>query len=202
MVAETTAVGIVIAVFILAIYLVCWIFSKKHYGWMIAALVLFIIDTAIMGVTYVFAGDTSGILDAVIHIWVLYYLIIGVKYGIKLKKLPAEDLEVETLTQENISEEFAGIDYCEPLRRADEEVKHRVFVETNALGHNICYRRVKTVNELVIDGYVYDEVKMLVEIAHSLKTVIDGHIIESGYDGAYSYIKIDGEIVEKKLRLY
>ncbi len=83
--------GLGIAAVILIIYLLCWIFSKKHYGWMIAALVLFILDTLAMIGIYMLYGDASGVLDIVIHAWVLYYLVIGVRYGYKLKKMPAEE---------------------------------------------------------------------------------------------------------------
>lgn len=81
---------IAIAVISIAAYLVCWIFSKKHYGFMIAALALFVIDTLALVAFYLWAGEVSGILDIVIHAWVLYYLIIGVINGVKLKKLPEE----------------------------------------------------------------------------------------------------------------
>ena len=39
------AVGLAFAVLVLVPYLLCWIFSKKRRGWMIAALVLFAVDT-------------------------------------------------------------------------------------------------------------------------------------------------------------
>lgn len=80
-------------------------------------------------------------------------------------------------------------------------MKSRALPETNTLGHTITYRRVKKVNDLVIDGNVYDEMETLVEAAHSLKAQIDGHLIEAGFDGmSYSYLKIDGQMVAKKPR--
>lgn len=71
-------------------YFLCWLFSKKHYGWMIAALVLFVIDTAAMVYLYIHFSDISGILDVLVHAWVLYYLVVGVINGINLKKMPPE----------------------------------------------------------------------------------------------------------------
>lgn len=89
------------------------------------------------------------------------------------------------------------------LRKADDNVKHRVLLETDELGHHICYRRVKRINELVIDGYVYDDVEMLIENAHALNAVIAGHKIQVGFDGDInSYLRIDGETVLKKKRFY
>lgn len=205
--AEITAVGIGVALFILVLYFICWIFSKKHYGWMIAALVLFAIDTLLMAVSYILIADATGILDVVIHIWVFYYLIIGVKYGIKLKKLPIESLDAlydeDSENCEEAEEAFKAEEFSEPIRRADTEVKHRVLLESNVAGHNVCYRRVKRVNELVIDGYVYAEIKMLVETAHTLSAVIGGHQIEAGFDGGCnSFIMLDGDVVAKKFRIY
>lgn len=195
-------IGILIALAILSIYLLCWILSKKNYGWMIAALVLFILDSICMCVLYVLIQDFSGVLDAAIHIWVLYYLITGVKYGAKLNKLPEEEIYKENreevdFIQNNIVSESSV------LRKADEEVKCRILLETDKLGHHICYRRVKRVNELVIDGYVYDDIEMLFESSHALNAVVDGHKIQVGYDGGRnSYLRIDGETVLKKNRFY
>ena len=76
-------------------------------------------------------------------------------------------------------------------------------MEADALGRAIVYRRVKRVNELVIDGRVYDEIEALVEFAHSLKAQLDGHLIEVGFDGwVHSYLKIDGQTVARKTRFY
>ena len=67
-------------------YLVCWLFSKKHVGWMIGALVYFSMDSLLLLLFF----DVSLILNIVFHVWVLYYLIIGVVSGIKLQNMPPE----------------------------------------------------------------------------------------------------------------
>lgn len=87
--------GIAIAVVAMVAYLLCWIFSKKHYGWMVAALVLFVLDTLCLIGFYFYVGDFSGILDLLIHAWVLYYLIIGVKAGHQLTYLPEDEVPPE-----------------------------------------------------------------------------------------------------------
>ena len=194
--------GIGIAVISLLLYLLCWIFSKKHYGWMVTALVLFVFDTVVMVVLYILMSDVSGILDVLIHAWVLYYLFMGTRCGIQMKNMPEPVLEQTELTQETYVD-MQSYEDDSYLRRADVDVKHRVFVETDALGHCICFQRVKRTNELVIDGYVYAEVEMLIETAHELETRIDGHEIKVGFDGiAHSYISIDGTKIAKKIRLY
>lgn len=197
---------IVVAAIIMLIYLLCWFFSKKHYGWIVVALVLFILDSIAMCALYIFTQDFSGILDVVFHVWILYYLIIGVKYGSQLKKLPEEEITTQDFPiyekeGEKITEETVG--ETSYLRKADDSVKARVLLEANEFGHIICYRRVKRINELVIDGYVYDDVEMLIEGAHSLNAIVDGHKIQVGFDGGVnSYLRIDGETIAKKKRFY
>lgn len=75
-------------------YLLCWIFSKKNHGWMIAALVIFSLDSALFLYDFIWLlieGDFSYILDLVIRAWALVSLIFGVKYGLKAKAESAGD---------------------------------------------------------------------------------------------------------------
>jgi len=88
------------------------------------------------------------------------------------------------------------------LRQADYSVKSKTLLEATAKGYKICYRRVKSVNELIINGIVYDEKKGIIEFAHNLSVVIDGHKIEAGYDeDSYSYIIFDGKRIAEKRRI-
>lgn len=108
--------GIGIALYVLAglvviAYFLCWLLSKKRYGWVIVALVMFAIDTlALVGLS-IWIGDFSGILDALIHALVLYYLIVGVSSGCKLKNMPVEEEEAP-VEEENtpVEEENAAAD--------------------------------------------------------------------------------------------
>ncbi len=200
---ETTAyliAGLAVAAVILILYLLCFIFSKKNYLWMVVALVLFSLDSVILVALYVWAEDVSGILDALIHVYILYYLIIGVKYGHELKNVSPEELNFAE-ENEAAEEEYPAVD-SRPIRRADTDVKFRVLIEGDYEGYHIAYRRVKRTNELVINGYVYDEVEMLVETPHELTANIGGKIIAVGINNSsFSYIAINGEQVAKKLRL-
>ncbi len=90
-----------------------------------------------------------------------------------------------------------------PLRYADETVKSRTLLEARFETYRICYRRVKNVNELVVNGRVYDEYKGILEFEHHLLAMVDGHVIEAGYDAdGYSYIQFDGELLEQKKRYW
>ena len=88
-------------------YLLCWIFSKRHYAWMIVALVYFAIDCVIMLVSF----DVSLILDVVFHIWVMYYLIVGVKYGVRLDRMKKEAQQQPPQNPQN--GDFDGWDHFE-----------------------------------------------------------------------------------------
>jgi hypothetical protein len=78
---------IAIAAVIIATYLLCFLFSSKNrIGWLIAAAVFFAVDT--LGMVFLTGISADTILDVLFHAWVLYYLIAGTVYGIKLKKLP------------------------------------------------------------------------------------------------------------------
>ena len=88
------------------------------------------------------------------------------------------------------------------LRWADYSIKSKTLLEATAEEYKICYRRVKSVNELIINGIVYDEKKGIIEFAHNLSAVIDGHKIEAGYDeDSYSYIIFDGKRIAEKRRI-
>lgn len=197
------AIFLGVALVIVLFYFLCWLFSKKHKaGWLISALVFFVIDTGALLVLWGIQVDN--IIDIVFHVWVIISLVMGISANLKLKKLPSQ--EAQTL-------EYNGFDEVERtqeealnsaiIRIADNNVKSRTLLETTEMGLSIVYRRVKRVNELVINGNVYDEIEALFEVAHSLKAEIDGHQIEVGYDGKlYSYLIIDGQLVTRKLRLF
>lgn len=99
---QTAFVGfIALAIILVALYVLAYVFSKKlRPGWLIFALVIFILDTLFM---FIDAGAQSDMLvDYLFHIWVIVSLAIGMSAGYKLKKLPPEEEklaeEAETVT--------------------------------------------------------------------------------------------------------
>ena len=97
-------------------------------------------------------------------------------------------------------DETHGVDTL-PLRNADKMKKERILLSANVQDYCVIYRRIRSVNELVVNGKVYDEMKAVFELPHNLLAVIDGHTIEAGYsNGAYSYIRFDGRTIAKKRR--
>lgn len=91
-----------------------------------------------------------------------------------------------------------------PLRPADFNCKYRVFIgmTLNDVGLRICYRRVGSVNELIVNDMVYDEKRGVIEHAHNLSAVVNGHRIDAGFDGVgNSYLLLDGIQIASKMRL-
>lgn len=206
---------LVIAIIITLLYLLAWFMSSKNrVGWLIFSLVFFGIDT--LGMLFINGISFDAILDIIFHAWVIYYLILGISAHNKLKNLPPEEELapiIETKSGDIVLPVGGKEQKAEPttaeaqnsniIRKADKDAKHRVLLETYTLGkYDICYRRVKHTNELVINGNVYDEIHGAMEYPHTLKAFIGGHYIAAGFTGSHSFITIDGEIVEKKLRLF
>lgn len=91
---ELLTVMVVLSLVYILPYFLSWLFSKKHVGWMIAALVLFSVDSVFFLVDFISllaAGEYSFFLDLIIRIYALVSLIMGVVYGFKRKKEQADE---------------------------------------------------------------------------------------------------------------
>ena len=92
------AVMLAIAAVILVLYLLSWIFSKKpRVGWMIFALVFFVIDT--LGMLWWVGFSSDMLIDIAFHGWVIVSLSMGIAAYFKLKNLPEEELPGEETPQ-------------------------------------------------------------------------------------------------------
>ena len=192
---------LVISVVLTLLYLLAWLLSgKNRVGWLIFALVFFGLDT--IGMLLLSGISLDSIFDIVFHAWAIYDLILGIRAYYKWKKLPPEEEAVIEGGDENAEAGVTEIPDSAIIREADKDVKHRVLLEARMFNYDICYRRVKHTNELVINGNVYDEYTAVMELPHTLGATVDGHYFEVGYDGSRSFISVDGEIVTKKLRLF
>ena len=186
------AASLVVAAVILGLYFICWLLSKKKSLWLVVAAVLFVVDTLVLVGLYLLAEEAYGILDAVIHVVVIFYLVSGAASAKKLKMLP----EVSYEEAQELPE------HSTPMRWAQEDVKCRILLEEEYAGHRICYRRVKRVNEFIIDGKVYDEYEALMEQPHTLMARIDGHTYEVGCNQqSRVFFNVDGMEIKSKVRL-
>ena len=102
------------AVISVVVYLLCWIFSKKRVGWLIAATVLFVLDTLFLILYY--GVDVSFIMDYVFHAWVLFILIRGI-----IAHFRGKNAETETEEPMGIPEDPADEYYSpkEPSQATD-----------------------------------------------------------------------------------
>lgn len=82
-------VFVAIAVIVIGLYALSWFLSKKKTGWLIFALVFFVIDTLAMFGLVGFSADT--VIDVAFHAWVIISLSSGIMAVSKLKKLPPEE---------------------------------------------------------------------------------------------------------------
>lgn len=75
----------------LLVYLLCWIFSKKHVGWLVAATVLLVLDSAFL--VFWYEVDLSMLLDYLFHAWVLIIFVRGLWAHSRLKHLKKRQLD-------------------------------------------------------------------------------------------------------------
>ncbi|MBE6585889.1 MAG: hypothetical protein E7645_05090 [Ruminococcaceae bacterium] len=76
----------VLSIVLLVPYLLCYIFSKKRVGWMIAGLIIFSADTLLLLVDVLTAFSSTLVICMVFHIYIIVTLAMGVKYGLDAKK--------------------------------------------------------------------------------------------------------------------
>ena len=184
-------IALAIGAIYLALLVLCWALSKHKPGWMIAACVVYGLDLAAVALMY-FTEREPLFLGSMIFHTILIGLMV---YGIICRKRK----DTDEVSEEPETPPVRGV----ALRRADMEIKSRTLLKAEFEGHTVVYRRVKKVNELVIDGFVYDEMELGIEPAHSLSARIDGKLYEVGYDGkSLSYFNVDGSQKAKKTRWY
>lgn len=102
----TLAISFVIILF----YVVCFLLSKRHVGWLIAAFAAFILDTAMM---FLFYDLASSIVDIIFHVYVIVYFALAIAGYFKLKTLLAERAAQDALTVDVETAEDEGADGTE-----------------------------------------------------------------------------------------
>ncbi len=202
-------VGVAIAIVLILPYLVCWFFSKKHYAWLIGATVYFALDCLFLIGWCAMVGFYADIIfDFFFHAWIMYSLVVGIRHGIALKRMPAEEPVIDFVqTVENGANEENGyapsVDDSPILRRAGSEEKIKVYLETQYNGHSIVYRRYgKNTEELVVDNYVYAEYTFSgIAKQNTMTATVDGLQITAGY-ARQNFIMIGNQIVAQSSRLF
>jgi len=193
-------IGLGVALLVLLPYLVCWIQSKKRRGWLIAALVLFAIDTVMLAVDALAMAQASFIMDLVFHIWLLVSLFLGVRAGkAALAEQAAPALEETTFYDASLG----GEPDTKCLGQPQEERKYRLIVQAMHGGRTIEVRRSYGLTELVIDGRLYGKWEGVSESSYEIVARVDGPEIATRFlPTGKQTIEVDGEIIAKKQRLY
>ena len=87
-----TRTALVIALVILAVYLLFWLLSKKRTGFLLAAAVLFIVDTlALVAISFwLYENPMVSLKDLLFHGLVLWVMLSGCRASAKLNRLRQE----------------------------------------------------------------------------------------------------------------
>ena len=205
-------IGAVIAVVILGLFLLCWALSQKRPGWLIAGLVLMVIDTVV--VIYcaftLFENPAQLALDFVFHVIMVVELAFGVAATQKRPKEAAEPWErqpEEELPEERQPEKLPASGQTDAPPRentpsmGEPAEKARVLVEADFGARHIQVLRSRGLTELAVDGQVYGRREGIVETAYTISAVVHGHEIATTLtmDGCQR-ILADGEILAEKHR--
>ena len=171
-------------------------------GWLIAALVMFIIDTVLVIVDAIGFMEISYLLDIAFHIWLIVELILGIRVGkeaIAEMNAPAEAVEDTAFFDASIDEKPNTPCLGEP----QSERKYRLIVQAQHGGRTIEVRRSYGLTELVIDGRLYGVWEGLSESAYEIVARVDGHEIATRFlPTGKQTIEVDGEMIAKKQRLF
>ena len=190
---ESILIGaVLVAIIVIAGILVCWLVAKKHNQKPLLASVIFLgTDMIFMG----FMEGLSSLIGIAFHAIVMFTLVGAIVLCGKINNKK----QASVVSEEALLEATNG--FSTPLRIAADE-KHRVLAEATVSGMNIVYRRVKSTNELVINGYVYDEYIATVEGKHTLRASFNGHTVEALFNGVvHTKLLVDSQEIVKKVRL-
>ena len=180
--------------------LLCWIFSKKRRGWMIAALVMVSLDTLLIVADAIGYQDISYLLSIAFHIWLIVEMVLAIRAG---KQAIAEMNAPKTAPDTEFHDASTGETPDTPaLGMPQEEKKYRVLLTTEHGGDTIEVRRSYSLSELVINGRLYDRREGLREGAYVLSARVKGKLIEAKQlPSGLLTIEVNGQLVDEKLRL-
>lgn len=174
-------------------------------GILIAALVLFSVDTAAMLLYYIInlslADMLSDILDFACHGLVLWALIDGVRRS-RAALEEANTPESLPMNTEFYDASQGGIPNTPSLGQPTDK-KHRTLLSAVYGSHEIEVRRSYGLTELIVDGKVYGREEGVVESGYTISARVGGHAIETEFTpGGKQLLRVDGQVIAKKQRLF
>ncbi|MBR3038708.1 MAG: hypothetical protein IKI52_08395 [Clostridia bacterium] len=119
-----TSVTVAVAAVLLGVYLCAFFFSKRRRGWMLAALILFSLDTlCVVGMMFLlkYVGESplQLVLDLIFHALGIVWLSLGVKNG-RFGTMDAEELQAYAEAQ-SPAEEAPSPESEEPFPAEEEQ---------------------------------------------------------------------------------
>ena len=188
-----------IALLAVGVLVVCYIFSKRHVGFLIAAVVLLAADKLY---ALIWVGISVNILPGVMMAAGLFaILIIGIVSHFWLRMLEwTRQVPVSGLSQSAPASEDAVPADSPVLHVADYSEKGKFLMLTSKNDYMIGYRKIGEIRELEIDRKVYDTIDVgKYEQPHELCAYVDGHEIAVGLDmDGTRYLRFDGETVKQR----
>ncbi len=204
-----TVIGVILGVLSLGVYVLCYFLSKKRSGWMIVAFVWFVIDwlSMIFGFVFIFEVGFGAIIDVVFHVWITIYLVSGMRYGKEYceKELYDQKITPQVVAQSTL-ERHENEPEAVPLRAAEAVRGRKTLASAEHNGMRVRIDQVKNMTELVINDFVYAEVKTIVRsVEFSLSARVNGvqYIVVGEPRGFYGVREIyaDGVLIAQK-KLY
>lgn len=198
------AAGLAIGALFIGLFVLCYVLSKNNTRWLTAALAVYALDTVFLIGWIILRTDTSSVLDAVFHIWVIVSLISGVQAAAKLAALPVEaGASAPDAEPAQTMETAAGNGQpSSPLGPYDGRGK-RVFSEAyRGMQIEVYRREPRTI--LVVDGQTYGEWKGLVEVRYALSARVNGVpiVCSAVTEGLCGRMRLyaDGQLLAEKRR--
>lgn len=196
----------------IGLVIVCFIFSKKRVGWLIAAAALLGVD--ILFEIYWYDFSFSYLNEYLLPGCLMAILVVGIVAHYRLKVIEWTSKEfspaVLPVSEQGVASEAANdAEQASDMRQThsdtpvlherDYSVKSKILMIYDIEGYTVCCRRVGNINELIINKMVYDVIDTgRHEQPHELCAWIDGHEIVVGLSiSADRYIRFDGEVVKK-----
>ena len=203
-----TVIGVILGVLTLGVYVLCYFLSKKKNAWMIVAFIWFVIDWLAMIFSFValFEVDFGVILDVLFHVWITVYLVTGMKNG---KEYCEKELYNKTVTPQAVAqatiEQYENAAEAVPLRVVEPVRGRKTIISAEYKGIKVRIDKVKNMTELVINDFVYGEVKTPIRSTpFTLSAIVNGiqFVALGEARGFYGVREIYAEgalIVQKKL---
>ena len=200
-------VGVIMAIPVLILLLSYFLTSRNRHLWLILPLV-------VIGLDSILALDLFIIGDIIFHLYMIGSIILGIYYGNKLKKRDYvvggyndEELEAQAVLNESktittYTGEFEKVEETQDSKvLRDDAPKGKVLIKADHEGLEVIVKRRKGLTELIINGKVYDEIKIVIETTYQLSATLNNVYVKFKYDNMRMFIFANGKELNKKLRL-